>query len=192
MNLKIHSYRKIPEVIMNNKLFVVFVFMLFINMTYFNQNTSTTKVSKTIVCNLPFDIKQNNVNSSDTLKNPKDIIFKSSIGEVNFFHEYHVKNVEIKCIICHHQINANLLKTPHPNYFKSSWINCEICHTSGSSKKEQYFSCKKCHHTQPTKITDETLSSKVVIHKKCWECHEVKSGIEASKRCFTCHAKKNI
>ncbi|MBM4171595.1 MAG: hypothetical protein FJ214_06995 [Ignavibacteria bacterium] len=173
------------------KFYVVLIFVLFTNMTYFN-NSNPSIENKTNIDNSHYEIIQINFIRTDTLKNPKDIIFNSSIGDVNFFHEYHVKNVEIKCVFCHHQINANSLKTPHPNYFKSGWINCEICHTSNSSSKTQYFSCKKCHHTQPTKITDETLSSKVVVHKKCWECHEVKTGKEASERCYTCHTKKNI
>ncbi|MFQ5605012.1 MAG: hypothetical protein ACE5HS_17220 [bacterium] len=50
--------------------------------------------------------------------------------------------------------------------------------------------CSNCHHTSPANIADETLRSKVVIHKNCWQCHEIGQGAEASANCGFCHSGK--
>lgn len=47
-----------------------------------------------------------------------------------------------------------------------------------------------CHHGSPVTIADETLSSKVVIHRACWECHPTGTGSEASQRCDLCHQRE--
>lgn len=125
---------------------------------------------------------------SDTLDIPSDIDIPSSVGEVMFPHQMHIEDLEIECVECHHQINATKLNTPHPDYFRSSWINCKICHTGSDNVKQKVYTCSKCHHTNPVSIADETLSTKVVVHKKCWGCHEVETGKDASESCEMCHS----
>ena len=127
---------------------------------------------------------------SDTGEIPSEINIPSSVGEVIFHHQMHIKDLSIKCVECHHQINAKALNTPHPDYLKSSWINCNICHGESEKIKQKVFSCSACHDTNPINIADETLSSKVVIHKQCWKCHPVSTGREASKGCEKCHSGK--
>jgi hypothetical protein len=126
----------------------------------------------------------------DTTKTPIDITIPSSIGKVVFPHEMHIKDMEIECVRCHHQIKATELRIPHPEYFRSSWINCNMCHKDSDSKKKKIYSCSECHRAYPRNIADETLSSKVVVHQKCWECHEVGTGKGASENCKTCHSRE--
>lgn len=121
---------------------------------------------------------------------PTTITFPSSVGEVTFKHQAHFQDRGIQCTECHHQINAKKLVTPHPDYFKSSWINCGICHNSGGKSKQDVYSCSACHRTNPVNIADETLSAKVVIHKQCWKCHAVGTGKDASAGCVFCHSGK--
>jgi len=121
---------------------------------------------------------------------PGEITFKSSVGDVLFDHKAHVKDQQVECVECHHQIHAGDLDTPHPDYMKSSWISCNICHDTESAKNGKYYKCSHCHLSNPDDIADETLSSKVVTHKSCWNCHEAGKGVEASKSCTECHAKK--
>jgi hypothetical protein len=121
---------------------------------------------------------------------PEERIFPSSVGEVTFHHQMHTKDLAIKCVDCHHQINAKKLTTPHPDYFKSSTIKCEICHDESEKIKQKAYTCSVCHHTNPVNIADETLSAKVVIHKQCWKCHPVSTGKDASKGCEKCHSGK--
>jgi DnaJ-class molecular chaperone len=127
---------------------------------------------------------------SDTLEMPAERIFSSSVGEVTFKHQLHVQERGIQCVECHHQINAKTLKTPHPDYFKSSAIKCEICHDGSEKIKQKAYTCSGCHPANPAHIADETLSAKVVIHKQCWKCHAVGTGKEASKGCDKCHSGK--
>lgn len=127
---------------------------------------------------------------SATTEIPSEINIPSSVGEVIFRHQMHISDLSIKCVECHHQINAKTLNTPHPDYLKSSWINCNICHSESEKLKQKVFSCSACHNTNPINIADETLSSKVVIHKQCWKCHPVSTGKEASKSCEKCHSGK--
>ena len=127
---------------------------------------------------------------SDTLAIPSVKSFPSSVGEVTFTHETHIKDRAIQCVECHHQINAKKLDTPHPDYFKSSSIKCEICHNESDKVKQKAYTCSGCHRTNPINIADETLSAKVVIHKQCWKCHQVGAGKEASKACDFCHSGK--
>jgi len=121
---------------------------------------------------------------------PPERIFPSSVGEVVFHHQMHIKDLSIKCVDCHHQINAKKLSTPHPDYFKSSSVKCEICHDESEKIKQKAYTCSVCHHTNPVNIADETLSAKVVIHKQCWKCHAVSTGKDASKGCEKCHSGK--
>lgn len=127
---------------------------------------------------------------SDTMTIPSERTFPSSVGEVVFHHQMHTKDLSIKCVECHHQIDAKKLNTPHPDYFKSSSIKCEICHKESGEIKQKVYICSECHSTRPMNIADETLSAKVVIHKQCWKCHQVGTGKEASKGCEKCHSGK--
>jgi len=127
---------------------------------------------------------------SDTVQIPAEITIPSSVGEVIFHHQKHIKDRTIPCVECHHQIDAKKLNTPHPDYLKSSWINCTVCHDESGKMKQGVYACSACHHTNPINIADETLSAKVVIHKQCWKCHAVSTGKEASKSCELCHSGK--
>ncbi|MGA9575694.1 MAG: multiheme c-type cytochrome [Lysobacterales bacterium] len=120
---------------------------------------------------------------------PDTVAFTSSVGNVSFPHNTHAVELEIDCSECHHQIHAGELDTPHPGYLDSSWINCQICHNPNSKMSGQYYKCSECHHSQLESVADETLSSKVVIHKSCWKCHESGTGVEASEGCVECHVK---
>lgn len=124
----------------------------------------------------------------DSSEIPEEITFPSSVGEVSFPHQMHIDDLEMECVECHHQINAEKLNTPHQDFFKSSWINCNICHNGSERVQQKVFTCSECHDSSPANIADETLSSKVVIHKQCWECHEVSTGKEASESCEICHS----
>ena len=117
---------------------------------------------------------------------PDEIIFESSVGNVLFPHKAHLKK---KCASCHHQIHAQQLTTPHEEYLTSSRIHCKTCHTANSEYTGKYYKCSYCHHSEPENIADETLSSKVVVHKICWQCHETGTGVEASEGCIECHVK---
>ena len=70
---------------------------------------------------------------------PPERIFPSSVGEVVFHHQMHIKDLSIKCVDCHHQINAKKLSTPHPDYFKSSSVKCEICHDESEKIKQKAY-----------------------------------------------------
>ena len=121
---------------------------------------------------------------------PTELRIASSVGEVVFRHEAHVSDLAIDCAECHHQINAKALSTPHPDYLQSSWINCRTCHNESGTAKHVVYSCSACHRTNPVHIADETLSAKVVVHRKCWKCHEVGTGKQASEACSACHSGK--
>ena len=127
---------------------------------------------------------------ADIVETPSERTFPSSTGEVIFHHQMHIKDLGIKCVECHHQIDAKQLNTPHPDYFKSSSIKCEICHNESEKIKRKAYTCSACHRINPINIADETLSAKVVIHKQCWKCHAVGAGKEASKGCEKCHSGK--
>lgn len=127
---------------------------------------------------------------SDALAIPSVKSFPSSVGEVTFTHEMHIKDRGIPCVACHHQINAKKLNTPHPDYFSASSIKCEICHNEAEKVKQKAYTCSGCHRTNPINIADEALSAKVVVHKQCWKCHQVGAGKEARKACELCHSGK--
>ena len=125
-------------------------------------------------------------NSSDM---PGEIVFTSSVGNVLFPHDVHVKDLEVECAECHHEIHAAGLDTPHPDYMTSSWSSCETCHGTNSETSQKYSKCSVCHNTDSDNIANETLSSKVVVHKSCWKCHESGTGVTASVGCKDCHIK---
>lgn len=128
--------------------------------------------------------------AAEILDMPDEITYKSSVGDVVFPHKVHVKDMKLECAECHHQIHAMDLDTPHPDYMESSWISCKICHNTNSQNRKKYYKCSDCHHSDLDDISDETLSSKVVTHKSCWNCHETGTGVEASKGCVECHVKE--
>jgi hypothetical protein len=123
----------------------------------------------------------------DSLQIKEVILTEDAVGEVEFPHLEHVDDFGIECDECHHEINAAALDIPHEDYFEDFWIDCETCHGNGEPTREA-VSCAECHHDQPGELSDETLSSKVVIHKSCWTCHEIGTGSEASSECVTCHS----
>ena len=128
--------------------------------------------------------------NAKTPRIPTEIRIRSSVGDVLFRHEMHVRDLSVKCVDCHHQINARQLSTPHPDYFSSSWINCKTCHDEAGKSSEKTYVCSNCHQTMPKNIADETLSAKVVVHKQCWKCHAIGTGKEASSACNKCHSGK--
>lgn len=115
---------------------------------------------------------------------PDVILFESAIGDVYFPHTRHQK---MNCKRCHHQIHARELDTPHEDYLSASWIKCQSCHETDSEFGDSYYKCSGCHHSEPESIVDETISSKVVIHKSCWKCHKSGTGAKASEGCSYCH-----
>jgi Zn finger protein HypA/HybF involved in hydrogenase expression len=121
---------------------------------------------------------------------PAEIIFPSTVGAVTFHHEMHYKDLAIKCVVCHHAIEAKILVTPHPDYLKSSAIKCEICHRASAATTQKIYTCSVCHPTNPANIADETLSAKVVVHERCWSCHQEGRGKDASAGCEKCHSGK--
>jgi len=115
-----------------------------------------------------------------------ELVFSSTVGEVVFPHKAHFNDMEIACESCHHETNARMLDIPHREYFADFWIDCTTCHHP-SEEPQKAMSCSACHHC-PVHCTDETLSSKVVIHASCWGCHEIGTGAEASAACVSCHS----
>jgi hypothetical protein len=126
---------------------------------------------------------------ADELDLPDEISYPSSVGDVLFTHSKHAMDQGIECVECHHQIHADDLVTPHPDYMASSWVSCKTCHDTSSTNSEKYYRCSVCHLPDPDDISDETLSSKVVTHMSCWNCHESGTGVDASRGCGECHVK---
>jgi hypothetical protein len=117
---------------------------------------------------------------------PSSITWPSSVGEVVFPHGLHAEEFEFPCQDCHHETHAATLDIPHADYFDDFWIDCKACHGNAASPTRPQ-SCSNCHHPSPVTIADETLSSKVVIHESCWQCHEIGTGSEATQGCGFCH-----
>jgi|CXWL01.1.fsa_nt_gi hypothetical protein len=115
----------------------------------------------------------------------------SSLGPANFPHEKHFTELEIECSQCHHETNAKPLTVPHPEYFHDFWIDCATCHRKKGEAPLEPQACSTCHHEPNGDLADETLSAKVVIHKKCWSCHEGGTGAAASASCKTCHPARS-
>jgi len=127
------------------------------------------------------------ISNEDTLQIPSEIKIPSSLGEVVFPHKLHLEDLEIKCVECHHQLNAKKLNTPHPNYLKNS---CNSCHAESDKTHKKIYNCTVCHRFHIANIADEMLSRKVAIHEKCWQCHESETGKQASENCGMCHNGK--
>jgi hypothetical protein len=108
----------------------------------------------------------------------------AAVGTVAFPHRYHVDELGFECSDCHHETAAVALDIPHEEYFDDFWIDCQSCHRGEEATEPQ--SCGSCH-AHGSEIGDETLSAKVVIHRSCWSCHEVGTGLDASRGCGFCH-----
>ena len=117
---------------------------------------------------------------------PEAITWTTALGPVAFPHLLHVEDLGVACEDCHHETSAERLTMPHPDYFEDFWIDCASCPGSTASPGRPR-ACSSCHPSTPAGVADETSSSKVVIHRACWECHEVASGEEASRGCVACH-----
>ena len=128
--------------------------------------------------------------SADYPDLPAVINFNVSVGDVEFSHKAHVVKLQVECAECHHQIHAQALHTPHPNFLSSSWSNCQACHNTNLEAGKAYYKCSQCHLSDLDNIADETLSAKVVTHKTCWKCHESGTGSTASQGCVYCHVKE--
>ncbi len=113
-------------------------------------------------------------------------------GEVEFPHDFHIDDLEIACEDCHHETNALRLQMPHADYFDDFWIDCTICHKSDTEVSLDPQACGDCHPSNPRDSADETLSSKVVIHQNCWECHDSGTGVDAAENCSFCHDGPSI
>ncbi|MFC2086013.1 cytochrome c3 family protein [Bacteroidota bacterium] len=125
----------------------------------------------------------------DSVRQVEDVITTpSSIGEVVFPHLEHSEDFDVACNECHHEVNATALDIPHESYFEDFWIDCETCHVDSDKPADDPLACSDCHHDRPSQISDQALSSKVAIHRNCWDCHEVGTGAEASKECTLCHS----
>ena len=126
----------------------------------------------------------------ETQIKPKEIIISpSTLGAVTFPHKLHFDDLEIECATCHHETNAARLEMPHENYYINFRINCRLCHKMDGTTATQAQSCSNCHLESPESSADEDLSAKVVIHKHCWECHEINVGAKAGQGCIICHIK---
>ena len=110
------------------------------------------------------------------------------MGNLNFDHEMHAEEMELECEECHHEIDAVPLGFPHEQYFDHFWIDCDTCHHEVGSPILEARSCYDCHNRKLRDIADERLSPKVILHKNCWTCHEVETGVEASESCELCHS----
>ncbi|MGK5093923.1 cytochrome c3 family protein [Deltaproteobacteria bacterium TL4] len=126
------------------------------------------------------DADTEEVEVPDLIKSP------SVMGEVVFNHKAHIEEQEIKCEECHHETNARVLEFKHKYYFEDFWVDCKTCHHESQDAKEAQ-SCSECHRQQPAALADEAFSPKVVVHKSCWECHEIETGPKASEMCKECH-----
>ena len=118
---------------------------------------------------------------------PAVITSPSALGEVVFPHFLHIDDIGVECDECHHEIDAAALATPHDGFFDDFWIHCQTCHRGPSAVAAGAQACSNCHHQQPATIADQRLSAKVAIHRSCWGCHEVGTGVEASASCASCH-----
>ena len=118
---------------------------------------------------------------------PDEIVSPAAIGDVRFPHSLHADELGFECSECHHETDAARLRTPHPEYFDDFWPDCGSCHGEHAAAGAPR-ACGECHHASPASNADETLSSKVVIHRSCWGCHDSGTGETASRSCGFCHA----
>lgn len=117
---------------------------------------------------------------------PDEVSWGGTAGEVVLPHRLHVDDLGIACGECHHETRAAALAMPHPEYFEDFWITCSTCHRT-KAETEAVQKCSACHQDAPSTVADESLSTKVVVHRSCWRCHEVGTGGEASAVCASCH-----
>lgn len=117
---------------------------------------------------------------------PSEIVWSGSVGKVTFQHRLHVEDLGIACLECHHETRAAALDMPHPQYFEDFWISCSTCHRASAAARSAQ-KCSSCHPDSPSTVADETLSTKVVVHRSCWRCHEVGVGSDATATCVSCH-----
>ena len=120
-----------------------------------------------------------------------EMVSLSAVGEVRFPHSLHAEELGFDCSDCHHETNAPRLRMPHDEYFEDFWIDCRTCHRETDSVAVPQ-NCADCHHASPVSTADETLSAKVVVHRKCWECHDSGTGEEASQSCGFCHTGRRL
>ena len=120
---------------------------------------------------------------------PLEPRFSPIMGDLIFPHVEHVEEMEIECDECHHETNAVPLDSPHESYFDDLWVDCGACHHESGSADLEPKSCYECHDSNLRDIADERLSPKVILHKNCWACHEVETGLAASESCELCHSK---
>ncbi|MBW2493499.1 MAG: cytochrome c3 family protein [Deltaproteobacteria bacterium] len=113
----------------------------------------------------------------------------SIMGDLIFPHVEHVEDMELECDECHHETNAVPLNSPHESYFDDLWVDCGSCHHESGASDLEPKSCYECHDSKLRDIADERLSSKVILHKNCWKCHEVETGLAASESCELCHSR---
>ncbi len=119
---------------------------------------------------------------------PDELVTETPVGEVVFPHYMHAEALEIACSDCHHETNAQPLDNPHPQYFTTLWSECKTCHRDEDSDGLMVGKCSTCHPASPRTTSDAALSAKVVIHRKCWDCHDVGTGADASQECSYCHS----
>jgi hypothetical protein len=119
---------------------------------------------------------------------PAEIVSKAEIGDVVFPHAFHYEEMGLACEECHHETDAAKLAMPasHDEYMEDFWLECDTCHHPERNLDEPQ-TCSLCHEAEHREATDQTLSSKVVIHRSCWQCHEVGTGQGASQACDFCH-----
>ncbi len=103
-----------------------------------------------------------------------------------FDHEFHIDDVELECVECHHETEALRLVTPHEEYFEDLWITCDDCHHSDEVVLDPQ-ACVDCHPRSLSGIKERIISAKVATHLSCWECHDSGTGAEASENCTFCH-----
>jgi hypothetical protein len=128
----------------------------------------------------------------DSAEAPDEIVTEAPVGEVLFPHLMHVEALEIACDECHHETSAKPFVNPHPQYFKRLWGECKTCHRDDAAEGLAPGKCSSCHPASPDDTSDETLSAKVVVHRQCWNCHDVGVGSDASQECSYCHAGPRV
>ena len=126
------------------------------------------------------------ISSQDS--SPSSVKRPSIMGDILFDHEEHEEEADAECEDCHHETNAGPLEFPHEEYFHDLWIDCDSCHHEAGSPELEPQSCYDCHDEEKRGVADERLSPKVILHRNCWTCHEVETGVEASESCENCHS----
>lgn len=118
---------------------------------------------------------------------PGDPGFYGGWGAAKFSHFQHFEELEIACVECHHETNAGRLVTPHASYFEGLRVDCALCHERGGEERLAPLACVECHPKVADGAHDQLMSTKVVVHRTCWTCHDQGTGPEASENCLFCH-----